>query len=80
LRPADLERAAEVALLAHNALRLRHLSRVDIIVDHEGTPWFLEANVTPGMTETSLFPQAVIADGESLPDAYLSIALAALRS
>jgi D-alanine-D-alanine ligase len=80
LRPADLERAAEVALLAQNALRLRHLSRVDIIVDHEGTPWFLEANVTPGMTETSLFPQAVIADGESLPDAYLSIALAALRS
>jgi D-alanine-D-alanine ligase len=80
LRPADLERAAEVALLAHNALRLRHLSRIDIIVDHEGTPWFLEANVTPGMTETSLFPQAVIADGETLPDAYLSIALAALRS
>ncbi|MEY3614712.1 MAG: hypothetical protein RL752_620 [Actinomycetota bacterium] len=80
LRPAELERAAEVALLAHNALRLRHMSRVDIIVDAEGTPWFLEANVTPGMTETSLFPQAIVADGESLAEAYLSIAQAAIRS
>ncbi len=69
-----------MALLAHNALRLRHLSRVDIIVDAAGTPWFIEANVTPGMTETSLFPQAVVAEGESLPEAYLSIALAASRS
>jgi D-alanine-D-alanine ligase len=80
LRPSELERAAEVALLAHNALRLRHLSRVDIIVDSEGTPWFLEANVTPGMTETSLFPQAILAEGESLAEAYLSIAQAALRA
>jgi D-alanine-D-alanine ligase len=80
LRPSELERASEVALLAHNALRLRHLSRVDIIVDAAGTPWFIEANVTPGMTETSLFPQAVVAEGESLPEAYLSIALAASRS
>lgn len=80
LRPSELERAAEVALLAHNALRLRHLSRVDIIVDSEGTPWFLEADVTPGMTETSLFPQAILAEGESLAEAYLSIAQAALRA
>jgi len=80
LRPSELERAAEVALLAHNALRLRHLSRVDMIVDAEGTPWFLEANVTPGMTETSLFPQSIVAEGESLAEAYLSIAQAALRS
>ncbi|MEY3587015.1 MAG: hypothetical protein RL696_269 [Actinomycetota bacterium] len=80
LRPTELERAAELALLAHSALRLRHLSRVDIIVDHEGTPWFLEANVTPGMTETSLFPQAILAEGETLSEAYLSIATAAIRS
>ena len=80
LRPSELERAAEVALIAHNALRLRHLSRIDIIVDATGTPWFLEANVTPGMTETSLFPQAVLAEGESLADAYLSIAQAAVRA
>lgn len=80
LSPQVIERASEVALTAHNALRLRHLSRVDIIVDHEGTPWFLEANVTPGMTETSLFPQAILADGSELPESYLSIAQAAMRS
>jgi D-alanine-D-alanine ligase len=79
LSPAVLERASEIALTAHNALRLRHLSRIDLIVDELGTPWFLEANVTPGMTETSLFPQAVVADGSELPESYLSIAQAALR-
>ncbi|MCF8529128.1 MAG: D-alanine--D-alanine ligase [Aquiluna sp.] len=80
LRPAEIERAAEAAILSHTALRLRHLSRIDFIVDKEGVPWFLEANTSPGMTETSLFPQAIIAEGESLSDAYLSIAQAAIRS
>jgi D-alanine-D-alanine ligase len=79
LSPSVLERASEAALMAHNALRLSDLSRIDLIVDHEGTPWFLEANVTPGMTETSLFPQAVMADGSTLSESYLSIAQAALR-
>ena len=79
LSPGVIERAVEVALTAHNALRLRHISRVDIIVDESGTPWFLEANVTPGMTETSLFPQAITADGSELSESYLSIAQAASR-
>jgi D-alanine-D-alanine ligase len=80
LRPAELDRAHQSAITIHTALRLRHLSRIDMIIDAEGTPWFLEANVTPGMTETSLFPQAILADGETLPEAYLAIAQAAVRS
>jgi D-alanine-D-alanine ligase len=48
-------------------------------MDAKGTFWFLEANVTPGMTETSLLPQAVQADGASLPESYLSLVEAALR-
>jgi len=79
LSPGVIERAVEVALTAHNALRLRHISRVDLIVDESGTPWFLEVNVTPGMTETSLFPQAITADGSELSESYLSIAQAASR-
>jgi D-alanine-D-alanine ligase len=79
LSPSGLERAHQAAVTVHAALRLRHLSRIDLIIDHEGTPWFLEANVTPGMTETSLFPQAILADGESLPEAYLAIVQAATR-
>jgi len=43
-----------------------HWSRSDLIVDAEGTPWFLEVNVAPGMTETSTFPQAISAAGLDL--------------
>jgi D-alanine-D-alanine ligase len=57
---------AALALSAHATYGLRDLSRTDLIVDAEGRPWFLEVNVSPGMTETSLFPQAVHAAGEDL--------------
>jgi D-alanine-D-alanine ligase len=72
-------RAAGVALQAHRALGLRHLSRVDIIVDGAGTPWFLEANVLPGLTETSLLPQALEAAGHDLGWVYSALAEAAVR-
>ena len=73
------ERAAEAALLAHSTLGLRHLSRVDLIVDDAGTPWFLEANVVPGLTETSLLPQALEAAGHDLGWVYSALAEAAIR-
>ncbi len=67
-RLPDEQRAAcaDLAIAAHRALGLRDWSRSDLIVDAEGTPWFLEVNVAPGMTETSLFPQALAETGESL--------------
>lgn len=66
--PARLADAAvtavrEAALACHAAFGLRHLSRTDLVVDRWGTPWFLEVNVAPGMTETSLLPQSVEAAG-----------------
>ena len=50
-----------------SALGLRDLSRTDLIVDRpaRARPWFLEVNVAPGMTETSLLPQAAEAAGLS---------------
>jgi D-alanine-D-alanine ligase len=72
------ERAAAAAITAHTALGLRHLSRVDIIVDAAGTPWFLEANVLPGLTETSLLPQALEAAGHDLGWVYSALADAAI--
>jgi len=72
-------KAAKVAIAAHEALGLRHLCRVDLIVDAKGVPWFLEANVLPGLTETSLLPQAILASGSTLGDVYYSLAQAALR-
>ncbi len=79
LTKAVAERAAKVAIQAHESLGMRHLSRIDLIIDKKGTPWFLEANVCPGMTETSLLPQAVVAAGHSLGEVYYSLAEAALR-
>ena len=44
------------------------VARVDTIVDASGTPWVLEVNVSPGMTETSLLPMAAQAAGWSLTE------------
>lgn len=77
---AIAERAAKLAVTVHEILDLRHLSRVDVIVDKKGVVWFLEANVCPGMTETSLLPQAVIAEGSTLSSVYLSLAETAIRT
>ncbi|CAB4637487.1 unannotated protein [freshwater metagenome] len=71
------EKVAKVAIDAHKTLGLRHLSRVDMIIDPKGVPWFLEANVLPGLTETSLLPQAIIASGHTLGDVYYLLAQAA---
>jgi len=76
--PDAAARAAETALAAHRALGLRHLSRVDIIIDGAGTPWFLEANVMPGLTETSVLPQALEAAGHDLGWVYSALAEAAI--
>ncbi len=72
-------RVGDVATAAHRALGLRHLSRTDLIVADDGTVWFLEVNVAPGMTETSLFPQAAEAGGHHLPTLYRELVDAGLR-
>lgn len=79
LKKTVAERAGKMAILVHELLGLRHLSRIDMIVDAKGVAWFLEANVLPGLTETSLLPQAILAEGHSLGQVYLSLAEAALR-
>jgi D-alanine-D-alanine ligase len=61
-----LAACAATALTVHRTLGLRDWSRSDLIVDAVGVPWFLEVNVAPGMTETSTYPQAVLAAGLDL--------------
>jgi D-alanine-D-alanine ligase len=56
---------AKIAIAAHTVLGLRDLSRSDMIVDEQGTAYFLEVNVSPGMTETSTLPMALEASGHS---------------
>lgn len=76
--PAAAASAGELALLAHRSMCLRHLSRADLIVDPDGRPWFLESNVMPGLTETSLLPQALLSTGRDLSSAYAAITERAL--
>jgi D-alanine-D-alanine ligase len=59
-------RAAAVALEVHRALGLADLSRTDAIVTPDGEVHFLEVNVSPGLTETSMFPMALEAAGHTL--------------
>lgn len=70
LDEATVAAATDAALLAHRTLGLRDLSRVDLIVDAHGTPWFLEANVLPGLTETSLLPLAIEASDTDAARVY----------
>lgn len=81
---SEQERSAvtNLALDVHNALGLRHYSRTDMILDEQGVAWFIDVNTTPGMAETSIFPQAAAAQaqerGERTEELYLDILRAAL--
>jgi D-alanine-D-alanine ligase len=67
--PDDVaDRATAMAVLVHRELGLADLSRTDAIVSADGDVHFLEVNVSPGMTETSMFPMAVEAAGYELGD------------
>jgi len=57
----EKKRVESVALAAHRSLRLEIYSRVDLILDANREPQVLEVNTIPGMTETSLLPEAAAA-------------------
>jgi D-alanine-D-alanine ligase len=70
LPPRVTARVQEVAVAAHLALGCRDLSRVDFIVgddDDQAAVTLLEVNTLPGMTATSLYPEAAAAAGFSMP-------------
>jgi D-alanine-D-alanine ligase len=75
---AEEERAVtEVALATYRALGCTGFARIDLILG-EGGPWLLEANAIPGLTDTSLLPQAAEAAGlsfEQLVERILDLAL-----
>jgi D-alanine-D-alanine ligase len=67
LSPELTMRAQDCAIRAHRALHCRGYSRTDMIIA-DGEIYVLETNTIPGMTQTSLFPQAAAAAGMSFPD------------
>jgi len=68
-----------LAVQAHQALGCRDLSRVDFVVGDDGTITILEVNSLPGMTPTSLFPEAARAHGVPLPQLCDDLVLRAHR-
>lgn len=58
-----LKRCTDAALGAYDVAGCRHVTRADLMVDHQGNPWLLELDTCPGMTETSLLPMAAGAAG-----------------
>lgn len=78
----DEDLAARLQMLAlstHRLLGLRDYSRTDFILSREGRPQILEVNTLPGLTPTSLIPDACASLGisyESLIDRLISYALA----
>ncbi len=78
----DEDLAARLQMLAlsvHRLLGLRDYSRTDFIVTKEGRPQILEINTLPGLTSTSLVPDACASVGisyEALVDRLVGYALA----
>jgi len=69
----------KVALRAHHALKLRDLSRVDLMLDEAGRILVLEANSIPGMTEMSLLPKAARAAGIPFEELCVRLTQMALK-
>ena len=58
----------EMALKTYKALKCEVYSRIDMIVNKEGTPYILEVNTLPGMTAASLFPKSAKGEGYSFSE------------
>jgi D-alanine-D-alanine ligase len=68
LTKQETARVQDEALRAFRALKLRGCARIDFRMAKDGTFYCLEANTLPGMTQTSLIPQAAAAAGISFPE------------
>jgi len=78
LPEATLERASELARTVYELLGCRDVSRIDTIVDADGTPYVLECSTLPGLTETSVLVMAADAAGIAFDDLVDRVAKDAL--
>jgi D-alanine-D-alanine ligase len=69
--------AQEIGLKAFRALGCSGFARVDLMADEESDPFVIDVNTMPGMTETSLLPQAASYVGIPFEDLVERILLGA---
>jgi D-alanine-D-alanine ligase len=74
------DKLQDQARRAFKALKLRGYARIDFRMTEDGEPYCLEANTLPGMTQTSLIPQAAMAAAISFPELCDRIVRLALES
>lgn len=74
------EALQQAAKTAHRALGCRHLSRADFVVPDDGTLYLLEVNTMPGMTPTSLYPDAAQSAGISFSELVSKLIESALST
>jgi D-alanine-D-alanine ligase len=68
----------DMAAHVHEVIACSGWSRSDFIIDEKGPVW-IEVNTIPGMTDTSLFPQAAAAVGISYPQLVAALVEDAMR-
>jgi D-alanine-D-alanine ligase len=82
--PDDVaSRCHDLARSVYGLFGCRGFARVDLMLGADGEPTVLEANAVPGLTETSLLPQAAEAAGigfDALVGRILELALEAVAS
>jgi D-alanine-D-alanine ligase len=78
--PASMEQSVQSkALVAFQALGLRHFGRIDFILHEDGTPYALEANAIPGLTRHSLLPKASAQVGVPMNELCRQVVMAAYQ-
>jgi len=73
------KRVKSYAIKAGKAMGCRDYYRVDFIVPRTGEPQILEVNTAPGMTSTSLVPDAARAAGIPFPELLKELVLMAVK-
>lgn len=63
LGPEATAGAHAAASRAFEVLDILDVARADVMIAPDGTPWVVDVNVSPGMTDTSLLPMAAQAAG-----------------
>jgi D-alanine-D-alanine ligase len=84
LCPCGLDRNEEqrlqaLALQAFDAVSASGWGRVDLLADEAGSPWLIEVNTVPGMTDHSLVPMAAKAAGISFDELVWRILLTSVE-
>lgn len=74
-----LNKIQNIAIKVYNEFMCNGICRVDMIVDKDNNIYVLEVNTLPGMTKTSLFPDAAKNIGMSFENLVLEILKSAIK-